>query len=134
MARSLRIRCREIADPDVNITVDLLLKSGFARSRNFWMRGLRRMSEHRTPPGYPRYGVLLEANDMPKDFPVLGSSTTVEYAFTDVAGREYLLPARAESEMLRSHETIKNVVSFVGYRKFSADSNIDFSDPGARKK
>lgn len=38
--------------------------------------------------------LTLEANDMPKDFPVLGSSATVEYAFTDVAGREYLLPAR----------------------------------------
>jgi len=65
MARPLRIRCREIHDADINITIDLLLKSGFARSRNFWMRGLRRLSAHPTPPGYPKYGVLLEANDMP---------------------------------------------------------------------
>jgi hypothetical protein len=61
----LRVRCRQILDADVNIVIDLLLKSGFARSRNFWVRGLRRMAEHPTPPGFPKYGVLLEVNDMP---------------------------------------------------------------------
>jgi hypothetical protein len=63
--RRLRIRCRPIHDADINPVVDLLLKSGFPGDRNFWVRGLARLAAHPTPPGYPKYGFLLEANDIP---------------------------------------------------------------------
>jgi len=84
--------------------------------------------------------LTLEASDIPADFKILHSSTTVEYGFTDVGGREYLLPARADTEMSRSLDSppstsdIANTASFVGYRKFSADANIDFSSPEQKKK
>jgi hypothetical protein len=77
--------------------------------------------------------LTVEAVDIPKDFAILSASTTTEYGFIEVGGNQHLLPVRAESEMLRSPTTVRNVVSFVGYRKFSADSTIDFGS-GAIKK
>jgi hypothetical protein len=86
---------------------------------------------------------------IPKGFLVLSSTMSVDYGFTDVAGREYLLPMRAESEMRRPPDTVmgrpynvsaadaqrvsRNLVTFVNYRKFTADSNIVF-DTDSKKK
>ena len=62
---SMRICCREICRPDVKGIIDLLT-SGFGnRSRESWERALGRLSEHATPPGFPKYGYLLECNGSP---------------------------------------------------------------------
>lgn len=70
--------------------------------------------------------LTLEASDIPKDFDILRSVTTVSYAFVDVAGGKHLLPVEASSEMARPRETVQNDVTFKDYRKFSADSSVDF--------
>ena len=56
-----RVRCRQIADSDVNDVVELLSR-GFAprRSRAFWQNAMARLSAHATPPGAPRYGYMLD--------------------------------------------------------------------------
>jgi len=56
----LRVRCRQIGDADLGAIFNLLAKSGFVDDRSFWLRGLHRLSEHTPPPGYPKYGFLLE--------------------------------------------------------------------------
>jgi len=66
------------------------------------------------------------AYDIPKQLEVQSSSSTVEYALANVAGRNYLLPARSETEMHSSEMWARNKMEFRGYRKFSADSVIDF--------
>ena len=66
------------------------------------------------------------ADDIPKESEIVESSVEVDYDFADVAGKSYLLPARAQTGMIRSYRTLRNVVSFVGYRKFEAESTIDF--------
>lgn len=55
------LRCREIAAADIKSVVDLLT-SGFSheRDRQFWERAMDRLSGHPTPPGFPRYGYLLD--------------------------------------------------------------------------
>jgi hypothetical protein len=56
------IRRREICPGDIDRVVDLLT-TGFRmhkRERPFWERAMARLSEHRTPPGYPKYGYLLD--------------------------------------------------------------------------
>jgi hypothetical protein len=84
------------------------------------------------------------------EFGGINATTSVEYAFIDIAGRPYVLPVRAESAMWRSPDSsysrrassdssqqlvdFRNVVSFIGYRKFSADSSIDFSAADNKKK
>jgi hypothetical protein len=63
--RPLRIRCREIGPADIDRLADLL-KSGFPkRTREFWVHALGRLTEHSAPPGFPKYGYLLECQGRP---------------------------------------------------------------------
>jgi hypothetical protein len=66
------------------------------------------------------------ADDLPKESGILQSSVAVDYDLANVAGRSYLLPSHSESHMERSYRQISNVVTFTGYRKFVAESTIDF--------
>jgi hypothetical protein len=60
--RPPRIRCREIGEADLDAVVDLLAKSPFGRPRDFWREALQRLGAHPNPPGYAKYGYLLEVN------------------------------------------------------------------------
>jgi hypothetical protein len=85
-----------------------------------------------------------EADDIPADFSIRESTTSVDYAYADVSGKRFLLPSGAETNMLyqpnRSAETrmlrdlrpklMRNVLEFRGYRKFAVDSEIDFGGDG----
>jgi len=59
-----QIRCREINETDTDEIVNLLTRGFYIhrRSQAFWVKVLRRLSEHRTPPGFPKYGYLLESD------------------------------------------------------------------------
>jgi len=73
------IRRREIGPGDIDRIVDLLT-SGFRthkRQRCFWERALARLSQHRTPLGYPKYGYLLECNGMPVGVTLMVYSTII---------------------------------------------------------
>lgn len=62
---SPRIRCREVEDADTEAIAQLLAKSEFAGPKEFWTWCLQRLTKHPTPAGYPKYGILLEVNDIP---------------------------------------------------------------------
>lgn len=66
------------------------------------------------------------AYDIPKQLDLQSSTTTVEYDFASVGGRSYLLPVRSETELRSSDIWTRNKMEFREYRKFSADSVIDF--------
>ena len=66
------------------------------------------------------------ANQIPKDVNMDSVSTTVDYDFADVGGRNYLLPAHSATEILSSRMSVLNNADFRDYRKFSTDSTIDF--------
>lgn len=70
--------------------------------------------------------VSASADDIPSTSGILQSSVEVDYDFIDVAGNNHLLPSRSESHMERKYRQIANVVTFAGYRKFEAESTIDF--------
>jgi hypothetical protein len=59
------IRRREIIPDDIDGIVCLLTDGFHVRKRSFWERALAVMSAHPTPPGYPKYGYLLECNGIP---------------------------------------------------------------------
>ena len=61
----LRIRCREIGSADVDRIADLLTRGFPERTREFWLRALRRLSEHSAPEGFPQYGYMLESDGSP---------------------------------------------------------------------
>jgi hypothetical protein len=69
------------------------------------------------------------ADDIPKNSGIFQSSIEVDYDFMSVAGRTYLLPSHSDARMERSYRQIANAVTFGDYKKFEADSTIDFNPP-----
>ena len=61
----LRLRCREIGSADIGRIADLLTRGFPKRTREFWLRALRRLSEHSVPVGFPQYGYMLECDGTP---------------------------------------------------------------------
>jgi hypothetical protein len=61
----LRIRCREIDAADIDRLADLLTTGFPKRTLEFWVRALGRLTEHSSPPGFPKYGYLLECRGRP---------------------------------------------------------------------
>jgi hypothetical protein len=70
--------------------------------------------------------VTASADDIPSNSGITQSSVEVDYDFIDIAGHSYLLPSHSDAHMERSHRQISNSVAFVDYRKFAAESTIDF--------
>jgi hypothetical protein len=60
-----QIRCREIAASDIDAIADLLTRGFVARSRDYWMRGLRRLAARDVPQNYPRFGYMLDHEGTP---------------------------------------------------------------------
>jgi len=69
--------------------------------------------------------IVAEA-ELPDDFPIRQSSTLLDYEFTEISGRRFLLPLRADVRMATSHVHTRNVVEFKEYRKFTGESTITF--------
>jgi hypothetical protein len=112
-----KIRTREIGPDDFNATLTLL-QSGFPhRSRDHWVIALKRLSEHATPPGFPRYGYLLEVNGAPVGvLLVIFSSMIVNGETTIRANRAswYVEPAfRSYAAMLSTHPQAHKKVTFL---------------------
>ena len=60
-AASLRARCRQIAEGDLDALTDLLAR-GFVRSnRDYWLRGFARFRALPPIEGVPRFGYVLES-------------------------------------------------------------------------
>ena len=66
------------------------------------------------------------AYDIPKKLEVQSLIGSVEYDLANVGSRTYLLPARSEMEMHASELWTRNKMEFRDYRRFSADSSIEF--------
>lgn len=73
--------------------------------------------------------VTLEADDIPPSFPIQQAGTVLDYDFTDISGKEFLLPLRAEVRMREGRLLVKNQVEFRNYRKFGAEAVITFDVP-----
>ncbi len=59
------LRCREIASTELEQVIDLLT-IGFQkeRDRTYWINAIQRLIDHPTPRGFPKYGYVLENNDI----------------------------------------------------------------------
>jgi len=62
---AVKPRLREILESDLEAVGDLLTRGFVHRSREYWMRGLRRQGARSLPQGAPRYGYLLEHQGAP---------------------------------------------------------------------
>ncbi len=70
--------------------------------------------------------IVMEAEDIPVDFPVQMAKTQLDYDFTDIGGQPFLLPLRSELRMRDGKVLVKNEAEFRTYRRFGSDSSITF--------
>jgi hypothetical protein len=77
MMLAVKPRIREISERDIDATADLLTRGFVHRSREYWMRGLRRQTTRALPPDTPRYGYLLENEGVPVGCLLLIYSTKI---------------------------------------------------------
>ncbi|MBY0505327.1 MAG: hypothetical protein K2X03_15545 [Bryobacteraceae bacterium] len=70
--------------------------------------------------------IVMEAEDIPVDFPVQMAKTQLDYDFTEIGGQPFLLPLRSELRMRDGKVLVKNEAEFRTYRKFGTESSITF--------
>jgi hypothetical protein len=73
-----------------------------------------------------------EAESIQPGFPVTAQSSMLDYSLTDVNGRQFVLPMRAEQRMQTAQLQFKNVIEFHDYRKFIGETTISFGEPERR--
>jgi hypothetical protein len=61
----MMIRCREIEIADLDAIADLLARGFARRSRDYWTRGFRHQAARDVPPGFPRFGYMLDHDGTP---------------------------------------------------------------------
>jgi hypothetical protein len=71
----------------------------------------------------------VNAADIPKKFPIQRSGVELDYRMQSVGVTEYLLPLKAVNWSDAKNVRTKNELEFRKYRKFSADSKLDFDTP-----
>jgi|SRR5579872_2427189 len=62
---AVKPRFREIEASDLDAVADLLTRGFVHRSRDYWMRGLRRQRDRSLPGDAPRYGYMMEHEGKP---------------------------------------------------------------------
>jgi hypothetical protein len=79
------------------------------------------------PASYDIVRISLEAEEIPLELPVLTSTTSVDYAHTNLGGNDFLLPQSADSRLVRfSGEESRNHIEFTHCHLFGAQSSISF--------
>lgn len=66
------------------------------------------------------------ADGLPATFPIDQLNATLDYDFTDIGGRQFLVPHSASVEMKAGVLGSKNEIDFRDYRKFSAEAGVTF--------
>lgn len=64
MASQAKIRCRQIGVSDLDTVIDLLERGFPRRNRAYWTRGLDRQAKRAVPCGLPRFGYMLESDEV----------------------------------------------------------------------
>jgi hypothetical protein len=72
--------------------------------------------------------VVIEAQDVPRDFPIQDARTRLDYDFIEIGGSNFLLPLKARVFMRDGRFLSRNDVEFRLYRKFSAEASISFDE------
>jgi len=60
-----RIHCRQIRESDIPAIATLLTRGFPKRNRQFWLHALEQLKRREAPPGLPKYGHLMESDDVP---------------------------------------------------------------------
>jgi hypothetical protein len=78
--------------------------------------------------------ITLHADAIPASFPIQDVSLALDYEYTRIGDADYLLPLQFELRSREGKRLVKNDVDYDNYRKFTADSSIQFGPPDTVKK
>jgi hypothetical protein len=70
--------------------------------------------------------VTLRADGIPATFPIRAAETIVDYGYEDIAGRQFLVPVKAQMDLNSDGTLTRNETEFRRYQKYSADTTITF--------
>lgn len=72
--------------------------------------------------------IVMSTYDIPPSFPIQEARTRLDYDYTDISGRDFLLPLKAQVRMRQGKRLTRNDVEFRLYRKFSAEATLTFDE------
>lgn len=72
--------------------------------------------------------IVMEAQGIPRDFPMQEARSRLDYDFIDIGGRDFLLPLKAQIFMRDGKMLSRNEVEFRLYRKFTVEATISFEE------
>lgn len=72
--------------------------------------------------------IVMEARDVPPDFPMQRARSRLDYGFIDLSGETFLLPLKAETFVRNDRLLTRNELEFRLYRKFTAEATITFEE------
>ncbi len=77
----------------------------------------------------------MAARDMPREFPLDTVKSSVDYDFVPIEDHRFLLPVHSEavSCIQGTSECTRNVIEFRDYKKYGADTSIQFEGPAKDK-
>ena len=79
------------------------------------------------PATYDIVRISMEADEIPPELPVATSTTSIDYAHTNLGGTDFLLPQSADSRLVRfSGEESRNHIEFTHCHLYGAQSSISF--------
>jgi hypothetical protein len=70
--------------------------------------------------------IVINAVDIPKSFPIRDAGELLEYWLTEINGKQYVVPTKAELLMHTARESDKNEIEFRNYRKYGTESSITY--------
>jgi len=81
------------------------------------------------PATYEIVRIAMEAEDIPPSLPLLEYVTSIDYAHTNLNGKDFLLPQSADYRLLKfSGEESRNHIEFTHCHLYGAESSISFGD------
>jgi hypothetical protein len=66
------------------------------------------------------------ADSIPASFPIQAAETILDYDYREISGNPFLLPVRAQMDMISDGTRTRNETEFRNYQKYSADAVITF--------
>jgi len=83
------------------------------------------------PATYEIVRIAMQAEDIPPPLPVRSSTTSIDYAHTNLGGSDFLLPQSADSVIVRfSGEESRNHIDFTHCHLYGAESSVSFGGGG----
>jgi hypothetical protein len=73
--------------------------------------------------------ITMDCDTIPADFRIREVRLTLDYAFENISGKQFVLPERVELRSKDDRMLSKNNIEFRLYRKFTTESSIIFDTP-----